>query len=130
MSVIQLRPFSFWGVPARAVQNDSDWTPSADVRETADAFVLALDVPGVDPKAIEITVEDGVLTLSGARNGESEGDELLRRERASGRFVRRFSLPDTVNAEAVTAKSTHGVLTLTVPKRAEVQPRRIELQAA
>lgn len=109
-----------------------DWTPAVDVRETSDAFVLTADVPGVNPKDIEVTMENGLLTIRGARQSETttEQNGYRRIERVSGRFLRRFTLPETANAEAVTAKTNHGVLTLTIPKRAEVQPRRIEIQAA
>jgi HSP20 family protein len=109
-----------------------DWTPAVDVRETTEGFVLTADVPGVDPKDIEVTMENGLLTIRGARRNETvtEHNGYRRIERVSGRFLRRFTLPETANAEAVTAKTTHGVLTLTIPKRAEVQPRRIEIQAA
>jgi HSP20 family protein len=109
-----------------------DWTPAVDMRETKDAFVLTADVPGVNPQDIEVTMENGLLTIRGARSEEtgSEHNGYRRTERVTGRFLRRFTLPETANAEAVTAKTTHGVLTLTLPKRAEVQPRRIEVQAA
>jgi HSP20 family protein len=109
-----------------------DWTPAVDVRETKDAFLLTADVPGVNPSDIEVTMENGLLTIRGARQSETttEQNGYRRIERVGGRFLRRFTLPETANAEAVTAKTTHGVLTLTIPKRAEVQPRRIEIQAA
>jgi HSP20 family protein len=109
-----------------------DWTPSVDVRETQDGFVLTADVPDVNPKDIEVTMENGLLTIRGARQNEAaaEKDGYRRIERISGRFLRRFTLPESANAEGVTAKTNHGVLTLTIPKRAEVQPRRIEIQAA
>jgi HSP20 family protein len=109
-----------------------DWTPAVDVRETQDGFVLTADVPGVNPKDIEVTMENGLLTIRGARQNEvaAEQNGYRRVERTTGRFLRRFTLPESANAEAVTAKTNHGVLTLTIPKRAEVQPRRIEIQAA
>ena len=109
-----------------------DWTPAVDVRETQDGFVLTADVPGVNPKDIEVTMENGLLTIRGVRQNEvtTEQNGYRRIERISGRFLRRFTLPESANAEAVTAKTNHGVLTLTIPKRAEVQPRRIEIQAA
>jgi HSP20 family protein len=109
-----------------------DWTPAVDVRETQDGFVLTADVPGVNPKDIEVTMENGLLTIRGVRQSDTtvEQEGYRRIERISGRFLRRFTLPETANAEAVTAKTNHGVLTLTIPKRAEVQPRRIEIQAA
>lgn len=119
-----------------------DWTPPVDVRETQDAFVLSADVPGVNPQDIEVTTEKGVLTIRGTRNPQTTHaasehgasrhtfDGYQRLERASGRFLRRFTLPDTANVDSVTAKTTNGVLTLTIAKRAEIQPRRIEVQNA
>jgi len=109
-----------------------DWTPSVDVRETQDGFVLTADVPGVNPKDIEVTMENGLLTIRGTRPNDAPAEQngYARVERTTGRFLRRFTLPESANAEAVTAKTNHGVLTLTIPKRAEVQPRRIEVQAA
>ncbi len=105
----------------------ADWTPPVDIEEHADKFVLYADIPGVDAKSIEVTLEKGVLTLVGTRepSAETSGVERKRVERASGRFYRRFSLPDTVDADAVTARGTNGVLEIVIPKRASVQPRRI-----
>lgn len=104
-----------------------EWTPAVDIQEHADKFVLVADVPGVDAKSIEITLEKGVLSLSGTRERavEDKGVERRRVERASGRFQRRFSLPDTVDSDAVTARGSNGVLEIVIPKRAAVQPRRI-----
>jgi HSP20 family protein len=107
-----------------------DWTPSVDVRETKDAFVLTADLPGVNPQDIEVTTKTGELVLRGSRLAEAESDAYFRIERQSGRFVRRFKLPESANVEAVSAKSVHGVLTLTIPKRVEAQPRKIEIQTA
>lgn len=105
----------------------ADWAPPVDIDEYADKFVLHADVPGVDPASIEITLEKGVLTLAGAREraAESAGVERSRTERASGRFYRRFSLPETVDAETVSARTSNGVLEVVIPKRAAAQPRRI-----
>jgi HSP20 family protein len=105
----------------------ADWTPSVDIEEYADKFVLYAEVPGVDPKGIDVTLEKGVLTLSGTREQpvEKSGVERRRVERATGRFYRRFSLPETVNAEAVTARGNNGVLEIVIPKHPAVQPRRI-----
>ena len=110
----------------------SDWLPAVDVQETNDAFVLSADLPGVDPKDIDITMENGVLTLRGRRESELRKDEngYRRIERSSGEFFRRFSLPDTANADAISAKSAHGVLTVTIGKKAEVQPRRIQVKTS
>jgi HSP20 family protein len=105
----------------------AEWTPPVDIQEYADKFVLHADVPGVDPKSIELTLEKGVLTLAGSRErgAEQKGVEHRRSERAAGRFYRRFSLPDTVDSEAVSARGNNGVLEIVIPKRAAAQPRRI-----
>lgn len=109
----------------------ADWTPGVDIEEYADRYVLYADVPGVDPAGIEVTLEKGVLTLSGGREAQvgKEGAERRRAERPAGRFHRRFTLPDTVDADAVTASGRNGVLEVVIPKRAQVQPRRITVSA-
>ena len=106
----------------------SRWTPAVDIREDSGQFVLAADVPGVDPKDIEVTMENGMLTIKGERKleTEDEGDNGYRRvERVYGSFYRRFTLPDTADAEAISASGNHGVLEVVIPKRAALQPKRI-----
>ena len=106
----------------------SRWTPAVDIREDAERFVIAADVPGVDPEDIELTMENGVLTIKGERTLEAkdEGDNGYRRvERVYGSFYRRFTLPDTADAEAISANGRHGVLEVVIPKRAALQPKRI-----
>lgn len=105
----------------------SGWTPAVDIREEEDSFVLTADIPGVDPKDIEITMDKGVLTIKGERTSEcSEERAGYRRvERCCGTFYRRFSLPDTADAEHISAKGDKGVVEITIPKLAAVQPRRI-----
>lgn len=109
----------------------ADWSPTVDIEEYPDKFVLYADVPGIDPASIEVTLERGVLTLSGAREqaAEKNGVERRRIERATGRFHRRFALPDTVDAESVSASGRNGVLEVSIPKRPQVQPRRIAVNA-
>jgi HSP20 family protein len=109
----------------------SDWVPAVDIKEEDDCFVIHADLPGVDPKDIEITMEKGVLTLKGQRASESkeETEKYKRVERVRGTFLRRFSLPDTVDAEKITAKSKDGVLELTVPKGQAAQPRKISVES-
>lgn len=109
----------------------ADWIPPVDIQETGEHFVIYADVPGVDPASIEVTLEDGVLTLSGTREASVERKEAERRrvERASGRFYRRFTLPDTADPEKVSARGQHGVLEVVIPKRAQSQPRRIAVAA-
>ncbi|HEY4367383.1 MAG TPA: Hsp20/alpha crystallin family protein [Steroidobacteraceae bacterium] len=110
----------------------ADWVPPADVAEYADRFVLQFDVPGVNVNAIDITLDQGVLTISGERARESSGTdaERSRVERPQGRFHRRFTLPDTVDAASVKATGRNGILEVTIPKQPKAQPRRIEVAAA
>ena len=109
-----------------------DWVPAVDIVEEKDRFVLRADVPGVDPTNIDVRMNDGVLTVSGDRQAGDITDEsrLRRVERSSGRFHRRFTLPKTVDADNITAKSLNGILEVTIPKLAEVQARRIAVEAA
>ena len=105
----------------------AEWAPAVDIEEHADKFVLFADVPGVDPASIEVTLEKGVLTLAGSRAARVEQKEVQsrREERVTGRFFRRFSLPDTVDSESVKASNKNGVLEVVIPKRPAAQPRRI-----
>jgi len=105
----------------------AEWLPAVDIEEHGDKYVLHADIPGVDPANIEITLENGVLTLAGSREQtvQQNGTESRRLERVSGRFLRRFTLPDSVDADAVKATGRHGVLEVVIPKRAAAQPRRI-----
>ncbi|MDB6010689.1 MAG: heat-shock protein Hsp20 [Gammaproteobacteria bacterium] len=113
----------------------SEWTPAVDVREYSDRFQLLLDVPGVDPKDVEITLDSGVLTVSGNRPEESvvgtngtEQPQQQRIERRLGRFHRRFILPDTADAENVNASGRNGVLEIVILKQPKSQPRRITVK--
>lgn len=109
----------------------ADWSPAVDIREEDDAYVLHADVPGVDPKDIELHMENGVLTLRGERKYESEEEKegYKRVERMRGTFFRRFSLPDTADADNISARSQNGVLEVRIPKQAKVQPRRIQIES-
>lgn len=111
----------------------ADWVPSVDINEFDDKFQLYVDVPGVDPKDVEITLDSGVLTITGERFMQAEkADENVvcrRNERGSGRFYRRFILPETVDSDKVKATDRHGVLEILIPKQAKAQPRRIEVAA-
>ncbi len=109
----------------------SAWVPAVDIKEEVQQFVIEADIPGVDPKDIEISMENGVLTLKGERQSvnKEEGKNYKRVERIYGTFYRRFSLPDTADAEKVTASGKNGVLQITIPKREVAQPRKITVQA-
>ncbi len=121
----------------RAALNDenntvADWVPAVDIVEGKDKFVLTADVPGVDPADIEVSMDAGVLSVSGERRSETsdETDGLKRVERISGKFYRRFTLPETADAEGIAAKSSNGILEVTIPKQPEIQARRITVEAA
>jgi HSP20 family protein len=118
------------GTPANGAVTAASWAPAVDIKEEDGAYVLHADVPGVDPTDIELQMENGVLTLRGERKSEvkEEKDNYHRVERVTGSFYRRFTLPDTADAENISAKSVNGVLEVRIPKQARVQPRRIEVQ--
>ena len=117
------------GTPAKST---TAWLPSVDVREEENRFVVQVDLPGVDSKDIEITAEKGVLTIKGERRSEAKQTEAgyERVERVAGSFLRRFTLPETAQADGISAKQANGVLEVSIPKQAEVQAKRIEVQAA
>ena len=104
------------------------WTPAVDISEDSKQLVITADVPGVEPGDIEVTMENGVLTIKGERKIESKdegGNGYRRVERVYGSFYRRFTLPDTADAEAISASGKHGVLEVVIRKRAALQPKRI-----
>ena len=107
----------------------SDWVPAVDIKEEKDRYVIHADVPGVDPKDIDVRMENGVLSIKGARLAETrdEREGYKRVERVRGSFFRRFSMPDTVDADRISAKSRHGVLEIVIPKQEKVQPKQIEV---
>ena len=109
----------------------SQWVPRVDIKEEANRFVIFADLPGVDPSTIEVDMDKGVLSIKGERKAEAkaEGERWSRNERAHGVFYRRFALPDTANAEGITASGRHGVLEIAIPKRPEVKARRINVNA-
>jgi HSP20 family protein len=108
----------------------ADWTPSVDIKEEAERFLIHADVPGVDPKDIDVHMEDGVLTISGERKVEEREQSTgwKRTERHTGRFLRRFTLPETANAEGISAKGEHGSLEIVIPKIAKPEPRKITIK--
>lgn len=110
----------------------AEWAPAVDIKEEADKFVLHADIPGVKPEEIDISMEAGVLTIKGEKKTEAltEKENYKRVERTYGSFYRRFSLPDTADAEAISAVSKNGVLEITIPKRESVQPKKISVSSA
>jgi HSP20 family protein len=107
----------------------SSWIPAVDIKEEVNNFTLSVDIPGVNPKDVEISMENNVLAIKGSReetnNEKKQG--YYRVERIKGAFYRRFTLPDTADAEQVTAKSRHGVLEIIIGKKKVSQARKIEI---
>lgn len=108
------------------------WQPAADVIEFADAYLVRLDIPGVAAADIEISTDRGSLSVSGERKPMELGEDahLTRRERLNGRFERQFTLPDSSDIDSIRATSRDGILEVRIPKLAEVQPRKIAVEAA
>ena len=108
----------------------SEWAPRVDIREEDKRFVIEADIPGVDPKAIEINMDKGVLSIRGERKTGYKVDDnrYTRVERAHGVFHRRFALPDSANADGIRATGKHGVLEIEIPKRPETTPRKINIE--
>jgi HSP20 family protein len=108
----------------------SQWVPRVDIKEEPGRFVIFADLPGVDPASIEVNMDKGVLSIKGERKTEAqaEGERWSRNERAHGVFFRRFALPDSANPDGIEATGKHGVLEISIPKRPEASPRRINVQ--
>lgn len=108
----------------------AEWMPAVDIEDKADKVVVRADVPGVKPEDIKVTMENGVLALSGERNSESEekGKDFTRVERTYGKFFRSFTLPQAAEADKISATAKDGVLEVVVPKSARAQPRQIEVK--
>ncbi len=108
------------------------WAPPVDIYETEDAIVLKAELPGVDPKDVEVRVEDNTLYLKGERKFEEEVKEqnYHRVERSYGSFARSFSLPNSISADKVKAEFKDGLLTLTMPKREEAKPKTIKIDVS
>jgi HSP20 family protein len=105
------------------------WAPPVDIYETPNELVVKADLPDVNEKDIDVRVENNLLTIRGERKFEKSVSEenFLRVERTYGAFSRSFSLPNTVNAEAIAAEYKNGVLTVTLPKREESKPRQVKV---
>jgi HSP20 family protein len=151
MSLVRYEPYSLinrfqnelnrlgWLDPlaTEAVNDDSSnvavsqWRPAVDIREDVNQFTILADIPGVDPKDIDVTMEEGVLSIKGDRRDEQieESDGFRRVERSHGSFYRRFSLPDTADAEKIEAISKDGVLKIVLPKHEKAQPKRITVNS-
>ena len=107
-----------------------DWMPPVDIKEEQERYVLRADLPGVDPKDIEIIAENGILTIRGNRPGETRDHRAgySRIERPCGSFYRRFSLPDTADLARIVARSANGVLEIGIPKLTHTVSRTIKIE--
>jgi HSP20 family protein len=110
------RAFQRVAMPLDVVRHENDVT-------------LRLDVPGIDPEQLEVTVDRGILTISGKRQEErTENDKFFVRERSMGTFTRRLRLPEALNADAVEASYANGVLEVRIPVTEQAKPRKIEVR--
>lgn len=109
----------------------SQWVPRVDVKEEADRFLILADLPGVSPQDVEVLMDKGILSIKGERKSETaeQSERFSRIERRYGSFHRRFALPDTADADGITATGRNGVLEISIPKRPESTPRRIQVGA-
>ena len=106
------------------------WAPAVDISERKDAYLVAVELPGVGIEDLEITFEDGLLTIQGERHPahDSAGEKVHRAERRYGAFRRSITLPSHVMADAIEASAQDGVLQILVPKAEEVQAKRIQVR--
>jgi HSP20 family protein len=117
----------FFGNGNGLLPTTKSWAPRVDVEETDKEILVKADLPGVDPKAVEISVENGVLTVRGEKKEEKEEKKknYHRIERFTGSFFRAIPLPPGTDAEKVTATTSNGVVTVTIPKKPEAQPKKV-----
>lgn len=117
--------------PTSTSYEEGNWTPQVDIKEAKDSFLVVADIPGVLPKEVEITLNRNILTIRGERKEEKVTDEdsYKRRERFTGTFVRQFTLPETANSDAISARATDGVLEITIPKGEKHKPLSIKVDS-
>ncbi len=108
------------------------WTPACDIYEDEEALTLRFELAGVDARNVDVRFDNGVLTVKGERKLEREDrrENYHRVERSYGTFTRSFSLPGTVDAENIKAETKNGVLTVTLPKKAEAKSRAIQVKVS
>jgi HSP20 family protein len=124
--------YRLFNQPQQRNTRATSWVPAVDIVEEEGCFLLRADLPGVTPENIDLRTEKGRLTLSGERTIDSKesANALQKGERVSGKFERRFSLPETADTDGICANCHNGILEVTIPKLPEVQQRRITVKAA
>ena len=119
----------FWPSSTRQTQLFNGWTPALDLYQTNDDVVAVVELPGMRKEDIDISLHDGMLTISGERKDETaEDNKMARTERFVGKFRRSISLPTRVDANKVNATYKDGILTVTLPKAEEVKPKQIQVK--
>ncbi|HKC13129.1 MAG TPA: Hsp20/alpha crystallin family protein [Vicinamibacteria bacterium] len=126
---------SFRGINRTGSEEDwvgGAWAPSVDIYEQNGNIVLKAELPGVDPKDVDVRVENNILTLRGERKLENEvkRENYHRLERAYGTFTRSFTLPNVVDTEKIKAEYKDGLLRMTLPKKDEAKPKQISINVA
>jgi HSP20 family protein len=120
-----------FAAPSAEGSLSASWAPAVDVHEQATQFTVHADLPGVDAKDIQVTADNGVLTIRGERHIEKREPQeggFERYERLEGAFLRRFTLPENVKADGIRARHTNGVLEVVIPKQAAPEPRRVTIE--
>ena len=114
----------------KTTDEETNWTPAVDIQENDKAYTLLVDIPGVNPKDIDVSMEKGILAIKGNRDKTEtlEGENYKRVERSYGSFARYFDLPESVDADNIEATANNGVLTVTIPKQEVAVSRRIEVK--
>jgi len=123
--------------PMQNLANDTSkvatgaWDPQVDIQELPNAFVIHADLPGVDPKHMDVYMENGMLTVKGEKQTEKRDEKanFVRVERTQGSFYRRFALPETADGQNITATCKNGVLEVTIPKHEKSASRRIDVKS-
>jgi len=131
----RLVPSSYATFPRLSVEGNGkklDWAPSADISETDKEYVIRAELPAVKKEEVQVTFDDGMLTIRGERKQQKEdkNEKFHRVESFYGSFERRFSLPENVNADAIACESKDGVLTVHIPKSEilKQKPKQITVQ--
>jgi len=111
-------------------RNTGQWSPRVDITEENDKFRVTADLPGISPEEVKVSIKDNTLSIEGERKTEERKEEqgYTRIERFSGSFHRQFILPNNIDPSKIEAKSQHGVLELSIPKKEPNQPKRIEVK--
>jgi HSP20 family protein len=126
------RLFGQAGFPTGTEELNAGWAPAVDIYEDNEGIMVKAEVPGVDPKDIDVKIENGVMTLRGERKLEKEDkkENYTRMERFYGSFMRSFTIPQQIDAEKVRAETKNGVLNLFLPKKAEAKPKQISVKVS